>query len=166
MVQVSPNNHTGQCLPVCGTLACQPSPPIEYVHPGRPCPQVDYPPVFSSQSSNCSDNGDNVPAQSQDEYLDTQTDVQVLAENTSDYGYDDNHSSLDNENTHCYDSDYQNGYHLDPFNLIIHNDLDSSWNSDQDSWFALENSADHLPVSSENPLQRPILMKQWLRNSP
>ena len=55
-------------------------------------PKVNYLPVFSSQSSNCSDNGDNAPTQSQDEHLDTQTDVQVLAENVSDYDYDDNHS--------------------------------------------------------------------------
>ena len=65
--------------PVCVTPpAYRPSPPIEYVCPGMPCPQVDSPPVFSLQSSNCSDNGDNVPTQSQDEYPDTQTD-QVLA---------------------------------------------------------------------------------------
>ena len=102
---------------------------------------------------NCSDNGDNVPTQSQDEYLDTQTDVQVFAENISNFDYDDNysHSSLDDENTHCHDSDYQHGYPLDPFNLIDHSDLDSSWNSDQDGWFALENSVGHLPVSPENP---------------
>ena len=56
-----------------------------------PCPQVDSPPVFSLQSSNCSDNGDNVPTQSQYEYPDTQTD-QVLAESISNYDYDDNHS--------------------------------------------------------------------------
>ena len=98
----APNDHTSQPPPVCGTpLAYQPSPPIEYAHPGRPCPQVKYPPVFSSQSSNCLDNGDNVPTQSQDAYLDTQTDVQVLAENISNYDYDDNHSHspLDDENT-------------------------------------------------------------------
>ena len=167
--RAAPNDHTDQPPPVCGTpLAYQPCPPIEYVHLGRPCPQVDYPPVFSSQSSNCSDNGDNVPTQSQDEHLDTQTDAQVLAENVSDYDYDDNHShsSLDDENTNCHDSDYQHDYPLDPLNLIDHSDLDSSWNSDNDSWFSLENSPGHPPVSQENPLQRPILMKQWLRNSP
>ena len=113
-----PNDHTGQPPPVCSTpLAYQPSPPIEYVHPGRPCPQVSYPPVFSSQSSNCSDNGDNDPTQSLDEDLDTQTDGQVLAENISDYDDNHSHSSLDDENTHCHDSDYQHGYPLDPYNL-------------------------------------------------
>ena len=171
----APNDHTGQPVeppPVCGTpLAYQSCPPIKYVHSGRLCPQVDYPPVFSSKSSNCSDNGDNVSTQSQDAYLDTQTDVQVLAENISDYDYDDNHSFLDDENTNCHDSDYQHGYPLDPFNLIDHSDLDSSWNSDQDSWFSLKNSPGHPPVSLESPPYRgppteAILMKQWLRNSP
>ena len=141
--RLSPNDHTGQPPPVCSTPpAYQPSPPIEYVHPGRPCPQVDCPPVFSSQSSNCPDNGDNVPSQSQDEYLDIQANASVLAENISDYDYDDNHSqpSLDDENTHCYDSDYQHGYPPDPLNLKDHSDLDSSWNSDQDSWLTLDNS--------------------------
>ena len=81
-----------------------------------PCSQVDSPPVFPSQSSNCSDNGDNVSIQSQDAYPDTQTDVQVLAENISNYDYDNySHSSLDDENTHCHDSDYQHGYPLDLF---------------------------------------------------
>ena len=62
-----------------------------------PCPQVDSPPQFSPQSSNCLDNGDNIATQHQDEYLDTQTDVQVLAENISNFDYDDNYSysSLD-----------------------------------------------------------------------
>ena len=148
----APNDHTGQPSPVCGTPpAYQPSPPIEYVHPGRPCPRVNCPPVFSSQSSNCSDNGDNVPTQSKDEHLDTQTDVQVLAENISDYDDNHSHSSLDDENTNCHDSDYQHGYPLDPLNLIDHSDLDSSWNSDNDSWFSLENSPGHPPVSLENP---------------
>ena len=77
----APNDHTGQPPPVCGTpLVYQPCPLIEYVHLGRPCQQVDYPPVIYSKSSNCSDNGNNVPTQSQDEHLDTQTDAQVLAE--------------------------------------------------------------------------------------
>ena len=141
--RLAPNDHTGQPPPVSGTpLAYQHSPPIDYVSPDMSCPQVDSQPPFSPQSSNCSDNGDNVPNQSQNDYLDTQTDVQDLAENISDYDYDDNHfqSSLDDENTHCHDSDYQHGYPLDPFNLIDHSDLDSSWNSDQDSWFSLKNS--------------------------
>ena len=143
----------GQPPPVCGTPASQPSPPIEYVCPGMPCPQVDSPPVFSLQSSNCSDNGENVPTQSQDEHLDTPTDAQVLAENISDYDYDDNHShsSLDDENTDCHDSDYQLGYPLNPLNLIDHSDLDSSWNSDNDSWFSVENSPGHPPILLENP---------------
>ena len=124
----------------------------EYVCPGMPYSQVDSPTVFSLQSSNCSDNGDNVPTQSQDEYPDTQTD-QVLAENISDYDYDDNHSqpSLDDENTHCYDSDYQHGYPPDPPNLKDHSDLDSSWNSDQDSWLTLDSSRWPPPVLQENP---------------
>ena len=131
----APNDHTGQPPPLCGTPpAYQPCPPIKYVCLGMPCPQVDPPPVFSLQSSNCSDNGDNVPTQSQDEYPVTQTD-QVLAESISIYDYDDNHShsNQDDENVHCHDSDYQHGYPLDLFNLIDHTDLDSSWNSDQDS---------------------------------
>ena len=40
--------------------------------------------LYFLQSNNCSDNGDNVPTQSQDEYPDTETD-QVLAESISDY---------------------------------------------------------------------------------
>ena len=124
---MAPNDHTDQPPPVCGTpLAYQPRSPTEYVHPGSPCPQFDYPPVFSSQSSNCSNNGDNVHTRSQDEYLDIQTDVQVLAKNINGYDYDDNHShsSWDDENTHCHNSDYQHGYPPDPFNLINHSDLD------------------------------------------
>ena len=75
-----------------------------------------------------------------------------MAENLSDYDYDDNHSqpSLD-ENIHCYDSGYQHGYPLDPSNLIDHSDQDSSWSSDNDSWFSLDNSPGHPPVSEENP---------------
>ena len=128
-----------------------------------PCPQVDSVPVYSPQSSNYSDNGNNVPTQNQDEYLDTQTDVQILAEDISDYDCD---PPLDDENTHCYDIDYLHGYWPDHSNVIDHSDLDSGWNSDQDSWFSLKNSPGHPPVLQENPLQRPILMKQWLRNSP
>ena len=60
--------------------------------PGRSYPQVDSPPVFAPQSGNCSGNGDNVLTSSPDEYLGTQTDVWVLAENINDYDYDDNHS--------------------------------------------------------------------------
>ena len=76
-----------------------------------------------------------------------------MAENISAYDNDDNHShsSLDDENTDCHESDYQHGYPLDPFNLIDHSDLDSSWNSDQDSWFSLKNSPGHPPVSLESP---------------
>ena len=149
----APNDHTGQSPPVCGTpLAYQPSPPIEYVHPGRPCPQVDYPLVFSSQSSNCSDNGDNVPYLSSDEYPDTQTDAWGSAENTTNYEDDDkhSHSSLNDESTHCHGSDYQHDYPPDPSYVIDHSDLDSSWNSDQDSWLTLDNSQCPPPVSQEN----------------
>ena len=73
-----------------------------------------------------------------------------MADNISDDDFDDNysHSSL---NTHCHDIDYQHGYPLDPFNLIDQSDLDSSWNSDQDSWFSLKNFPGHPPVSLENP---------------
>ena len=87
--------------------------------------------------------------------INIQAEVQVSTENRSDYDYDDNsHSSLDDKNTDCHDSDYQHGYPLDPFNLIDHSDLDSSWNSDQDSWFSLKNSPGHPPVSLESPLYR------------
>ena len=131
----------------------QPDLQIDYGDPGRSYPQADFPPVFSPQSSNCSDNGEHVPSQSQDEYLDIQADAWVLAENISNYDYDDNHSqpSLDDENTHCYDSDYQHGCPPDPPNLKDHSDLDSSWNSDQDSWLTLDNSRWPPPVSQENP---------------
>ena len=53
----------------------QPDLQIDYGDPGRSYPQADFPPVFSLQSSNCSDNGDHVPSQSQDEYLDIQADA-------------------------------------------------------------------------------------------
>ena len=80
-----------------------------------------------------------------------------MAENISDYDYDDNHSQpfLDDENTHCYDSDYQHGYPPDPPNLKDHSDLDSSWNSDQGSWLTLDNSRWPPPVSQENPYRGP-----------
>ena len=133
--------------------AYQPDSPVDYVHQSRPCPQVDSVPVVSPQSSNCSDNGNNVPTENQDKYLDTQTDVlMVLAENISDYDYYDNHSqpSLDDENTHCHNSDYQHVYHPNHSYLIDHSDLDSSWNIDPDSWFSLENSPGHPPVSQED----------------
>ena len=99
------------------------------------------------------DNGDNVPSQSQDEYLDTQADVWNSAENISDYDYDDthSHSSLNDEYSHCHDSDNQYGYPPDPSNVIDHSDLDSSWNGDHDSWFSQENFIGHPPVSQENP---------------
>ena len=74
-----------------------------------------------------------------------------MAENISDYDDNHSHSSLDDENAHCHDSDYQHGYPLDPYNLIDHSDLDSSWNSDQESWFLLKNSTGHPPVSLESP---------------
>ena len=139
----------------------QPDLQIDYGDPGRSYPQADFPPVFSPQSSNCSDNGDHVPSQSQDEYLDIKVDAWVLAENISDY--DDNHSQpfLDDENTHCYDSDDQHGYPPDPPNLKDHSDLDSSWNSDQDSWLPWT-TPDGLHLSHRiTPLQRLVPQKQW-----
>ena len=149
----APNDHTGQPPPVCGNPVYRSGSLIDYVHPGMPCPQVDSGPVFSAQSSSCSDNRSNVPTQNQDEYLDTHNDVHVLAENISSYDYDDNHShsSLNDENTYCHDSDYWHGYPIDSFYLIDHSDLDSSWNSDQGSWFSLKNSLGHPPVSLESP---------------
>ena len=152
-VMVRPQSHSWPLVFNPPESAYRPDPPIDYAKPSRPCSQVNSSPVCSLQSSNCSDNGDNVPTQNQDEHLDTQTDVQVLAENISDYDYDDNHShsSLDDENTNCHDSDYQHGYPPDPLNLIDHNDLDSSSNSYNDSWSSLDNSPGHNPVSLENP---------------
>ena len=58
----APNDHRGQPPLVCGPPAYHPSSPIDYVHPGMPCPQVDSPPVLSLQSSNCSDNGEELQA--------------------------------------------------------------------------------------------------------
>ena len=134
-VMVRPQSHSWPLVFNPLESAYRPDPPIDYAKPSRPCSQVNSPPVCSPQSSNCSDNGDNVPYQSWDEYFEFQADTWVLAENISNYDYDDNHSqpSLDDENTHCYDSDYQHGYPPDPPNLKDHSDLDSSWNSDQDS---------------------------------
>ena len=85
---------------------------------------------YFPQSSNCSSNGDNVPTQSHDEYLDTQAEAWILDGNISNYDYDDNHSqpSLGDENTHCCDS----GYHSGSANLKGCSDLDSSENHDQD----------------------------------
>ena len=120
---------------------------IDYGDPGRSYPQVDSPPVFSPQSGNCSGNEDNVPTQSQDEYVDTQTDIWVLAENISNCDYDDHSQpSLGDENTHCSDS----GYHSGPASLKGHSDLDSSENHDQDSWLTLDNSWCQPSVSQEN----------------
>ena len=66
----APNDHTGQPPPVCGTPAYQPSPQlivsVQICHAHRLILHPYFP-----QSSNCSDNGDNVPTHSQDEYLDT-----------------------------------------------------------------------------------------------
>ena len=156
---VRPQSHSLPLVFSPPESAYQPDPPIEYANPGRPCSQVDAPPVVPPQSSNCSDNGDTGPFQSQDEYLDIQADVWVSAENMSDYDYDDTHSSLTDENTHCYDSDNQYGYPPDPSSLIDHSDPDSSWKSDHDSWFSPENPPGHLHVSQEklpteaNPLE-------------
>ena len=147
-VMVWPQSHSWPLVFDPPESAYRPDPPIDYVSQSRPCPQVDSPPVFSPQPSNCSDNGDDVPSQSQDFYLDTQADVWISAENKSDYNYNDNHSrpSLDDENAQCNDSDYQHGYPQDPSNLQDHSDLNSSWNSDHDSWFSLENSPGHPSV--------------------
>ena len=73
-----------------------------------------------------------------------------MAENVSDYDDSHSHSSLDDENTYCHDSNYHHGYPPDTFNLTDHSDLDFSWNSDQDSWFSL-NSSGHTPASLEKP---------------
>ena len=107
--------------------------------PGRSYPQVDSPPVFAPQSGNCSGNGDNVLTPSQDEYLGTQTDVWVLAENINDYDYDDNHSqpSLGDGSAHCCDSGCEHGYHPDPM-------LSDPFHG------ALDNPPGHPPVSQEN----------------
>ena len=127
---------------------CRPDLEIDADNLGRSYPQVDSPPVFSPQSSNCSSNGDNVPAQSDNEYLDTQAEAWILDGNISNYDHDDNHSqpSLGDENTHCCDS----GYHSGSASLKGC-DLDSSENHDQDSWLTLDNSRCHPPVSQENP---------------
>ena len=71
---------------------CQPDLEMDCGNPARSYPQVDSPPVFSPQSSNCSSNGDNVLTQSHDEYLDTQAEAWILDGNLSNYDYDDNHS--------------------------------------------------------------------------
>ena len=105
--------------------------------PGRSYPQVDSPPVFAQQSGNCSGNGDDVPTQSQNEYLGTQANVWVLVGNI--YDYDDNHSqpSLGYEGTHCCDSGCEHGYHPDP---MLSDPLHG----------ALDNPQGHPPVSQEN----------------
>ena len=127
---------------------CRPDLEIDADNLGRSYPQVDSPPVFSPQSSNCSSNGDNVPTQSHDKYLDTQAEAWILDGNISNYDHDDNHSqpSLGDENTHCCDS----GYHSGSASLKGC-DLDSSEDHDQDSWLTLDNSRCHPPVSQENP---------------
>ena len=123
----APNDHTGQPPPVCGTPpAYHPSPLIVSVkicHAHRLILYLNFP----HRAVIAQTIGDNIPTQCQNEYLDIQTEVQVSIENISDYDYDDNsHSSLDDENTDCHDSDYQYGYPLDPFDLIDHSDLGSS----------------------------------------
>ena len=55
---------------------------------------------------------------------------------------------MDDENTHCHDSDYQYGHPPDP-KFIDHSDPDSSWNNDQDSWFLLEISPGYPHVLQE-----------------
>ena len=117
---------------------CQPDLEIDADNLGRSYPQVDPPPVFSPQSSNCSSNGNNVPTQSHDEYLNTHAEAWILDGHISNYDHDDNHSqpSLGDENTHCCDS----GYHSGSTSLKGCSDLDSSENHDQDSSLTLDNS--------------------------
>ena len=117
---------------------CQPDLKIDADYLGRSYPQVDSPPVFPPQCSNCSSNGDNVPTQSHDEYLDTQAEAWILDGNISNYDHDDNHSqaSLGDENTHCCDSGYHSGF----AGLKGCSDLDSSEYHDQDSGLTLDNS--------------------------
>ena len=117
----------------------QPDLQIDNGDPGRSYPQVDSPPVFVPQSGNCSGNGDNVPTQSQDEYLGTQTDVWVSVENINDYDYDDNHSqpSLGDGSTHCCDNGCEHGYYPDP---MLSDPLHG----------ALDNPPGHPLVSQEN----------------
>ena len=106
--------------------------------PGRSSRQVDSPPVFAPQSGNCSGNGDNVPTPCQDEYLGTQTDVWVLAENINDYDYDDNHSQpfLGDGGTHCCDNGFEYCYCPDP---MLSDPLHG----------ALDNPPGHPPISGE-----------------
>ena len=63
-VMVRPQSHSWPLVFNPPESAYQPDPPIDYAKPSRPCSQVDSSPVCSPQSSNCSDNGDNVPYQS------------------------------------------------------------------------------------------------------
>ena len=86
-VMVRPQSHSVPLDFNPPESAYRPDPPIDYDRRSRPCPQADSSPVFPPQSSNCSDNRDNVPSQSQDEYLDTQVDIWILVENISDYDF-------------------------------------------------------------------------------
>ena len=106
---VRPQSHSLPLVFNPPESAYQPDPPIDYANPGRLCSQVDSSPVVPPQSNNCSDKENNVPLQSQEEYLDTQADVWDLAENISNYDYHDIHCqpSLDDESTDCHDCDYQ-----------------------------------------------------------
>ena len=107
---MAPNVHTGQSPPGWGSPpAYQPAPAIDYVSPGRPCPQVDSPPIVPPQSSCCTDKVDNVLSQSYDEYLDTQAVAWTSDENMSNYEFDNNHlhPSVDGETTHFCDSGCQ-----------------------------------------------------------
>ena len=92
------------------------------------------------QSGNCSGNGDDVPTQSQDEYLGTQTNVWLLVENINDYDNDDNHSqpSLGDGSIHCCDSGCEHGYHPDP---MLSDPLHG----------ALDNPPGHLPCLTGEP---------------
>ena len=119
--------------------AYQPAPAIDYVSPGRPCPQVDSPPVVPPQSSCCTDKVDNVLSQNHNEYLDTQAVAWTSDENMSNYEFDNNHlhPSVDGETTHFCDSGCQQDYHSDP---MLSDPLHG----------AVDNPPGHLPVLQEN----------------
>ena len=76
-VMVRPQSHSLSLVFSPSESAYRSDPPIDYANPGRLCSQVDSSSVVPLQSSNCSDKGNDVPLQSQEEYLDIQTDVWV-----------------------------------------------------------------------------------------
>ena len=136
----APNDHTRQSPPGWGfPPAYQAAPTINYVSPGRPCPQVDSPSVVPPQSSCCTDKVDNVLSQSHDEYLDTQAEAWTLDENMSNYEFYNNHlhPSVNGETTHCCECGCQQDYHSDP---MLSDPLHG----------AMENPPGHLPVLQQN----------------